>query len=158
MALTACAEPILDGEFSRITGDRPRESWWLSVMGRLKGGWDLKRAGAQLAVITLPALQETVPPQYDGDGVKHYLGYKIEALPAANGFSQMRRDSSEPLFLLLGLSGLVLLIACANLANARWWCAWLWALRGGAWFVNCSPKARCWPFPARFSEDSWRLA
>jgi len=106
VALTVCAEPILNGEFSRITGDRPRESWWLSVMGRLKGGWDLKRACAQLAVITLPALQETIPPQYDSDGVKHYLGYKIEALPAANGFSQMRRDSSEPLFLLLGLSGL----------------------------------------------------
>ncbi|MGH9772642.1 MAG: ABC transporter permease, partial [Candidatus Acidiferrales bacterium] len=117
VALTACAEPILSGKFSRITGGRSRESWWLSVMGRLKGGWNLQRAGAQLAVITPAALHETIPPQYDADGVKHYLGYKIEALPAANGFSQMRRDSSEPLFLLLGLSGLVLLIACANLAN-----------------------------------------
>jgi putative ABC transport system permease protein len=117
VALTVCAEPILNGEFSRITGDRQRESWWLSVMGRLKPGWNLKRTGAQLAVIAPAALRETIPPQYDADGVKHYLGYKLEALPAANGFSQMRRDSSEPLFLLLGLSGLVLLIACANLAN-----------------------------------------
>jgi putative ABC transport system permease protein len=117
VALTVCAEPILSGEFSRITGDRPREDWWLSVMGRLKPGWDLKRAGAQLGVITPAALRETIPPQYDADGVKHYLGYKIEARPAANGFSEMRHDSSTPLFLLLGLSGLVLLIACANLAN-----------------------------------------
>ncbi len=117
VALTVCAEPILSGKFSRITGDRPRESWWLSVMGRLKGDWNLKRAAAQLGVITPAALRETIPPQYDADGVKHYLGYKIEARPAANGFSEMRHDSSTSLFLLLGLSGLVLLIACANLAN-----------------------------------------
>jgi putative ABC transport system permease protein len=117
VALTVCAEPILNGEFSRITGDRPRESWWLSAMGRLKPGWDLKRAGAQLGVIASAALRETIPPQYDANMVKRYLGCKIEARPAANGFSQMRQDSSTPLFLLLGLSGLVLLIACANLAN-----------------------------------------
>ncbi len=117
VALTLCAEPILNSEFSRITGTRTREDWWLSIVGRLKPGWDLNRAGAQLAVIAPPSLQATIPPQYDPDGVKHYLGYKFEAQSAANGFSQMRRDSSEPLFLLLGLSGLVLLIACANLAN-----------------------------------------
>jgi len=43
--------------------------------------------------------------------------YKLEALPAANGFSNLRERSSTSLWLLLGLSGLVLLIACANLAN-----------------------------------------
>jgi len=117
VAIPVCAEPIIAEQFSRITGDRPRESWWLSVFGRLKPGWDLKRASAQLAVIAAPSLHETIPPQYDAEGVKHYLGYTFEAWPAANGFSQMRRDSSDPLWLLLGLSGLVLLIACANLAN-----------------------------------------
>ena len=117
VAVTACAEPIINGQFSRITGPRPRESWWLSILGRLKPGWSLARAGAQLAVIAPAALQETIPPQYDAEGVKHYLAYKLEALPAANGFSNMRQDASTPLLLLLGLSGLVLLIGCANLAN-----------------------------------------
>jgi putative ABC transport system permease protein len=117
VAVPVCAEPIIGQQFSRITGDRRRESWWLSVFGRLKPGWDLKRASAELAVIASPSLHETIPPQYDAEGVKHYLDYSFQAWPADNGFSQMRRDSSDPLWLLLGLSGLVLLIACANLAN-----------------------------------------
>jgi putative ABC transport system permease protein len=117
VAVPICAEPMLANEFSRITGARAREDWWLSIIGRLKPGWTLARAGAQLGAIAPAALQETIPPQYDSEGVKHYLAYKFEAQPAANGFSQVRRDASTPLFLLLGLSGLVLLIACANLAN-----------------------------------------
>jgi predicted permease len=117
VAIPVCTEPILHGENSRITGKNPRESWWLSIIGRLKPGWDMKRATAQLSVIMPAVLNETIPPQYDADGVKHYLAYKLDAQPAANGFSSLREGSSTPLWLLLGLSGLVLLIACANLAN-----------------------------------------
>ncbi|MGC1105880.1 MAG: ABC transporter permease [Candidatus Acidiferrales bacterium] len=118
VAVPICAEPIIrERQFSFITGDRPRESWWLSVFGRLKPGWSLARASAQLGAIMQPSLHETIPPQYDAEGVKHYLDYTLETRPAANGFSSMRDDSSDPLWLLLGLSGLVLLIACANLAN-----------------------------------------
>jgi putative ABC transport system permease protein len=117
VAVPVCAEPILGGEFNRITGKRERESWWLSVFGRLKPGWNLAHATAQLESIMPAALHETMPPQYDANGVKHYLAYKLEARSAANGFSSLRDDASDPLWLLLGLSGLVLLIACANLAN-----------------------------------------
>ena len=117
VAVPVCAEPIVGGENSRITGARPRENWWLAMLGRRKPGWTLARATAQLSTIMPAALNETIPPQYDADGVKHYLAYKLEALPAANGFSNLREDSSTSLWLLLGLSGLVLLIACANLAN-----------------------------------------
>jgi putative ABC transport system permease protein len=117
VALPVCAEPILHEQFSGITGDRARETWWLAVFGRLKPGWTLERASAQLGVIASPSLHETLPPQYDAEGVKHYLDYAFQAWPAENGFSQMRKDTSDPLWLMLGLSGLVLLIACANLAN-----------------------------------------
>src|SRR5487761_495336 len=118
VAVPVCAEPIIrTAEYSRITSAGARRDWWLSMFGRLKPGWTLGRAGAQLAVITPAVLHETIPPQYDANGVKHYLAYKLEARPAANGFSPMRQDASDPLWLLLGLSGPVLLIACANLAN-----------------------------------------
>jgi predicted permease len=117
VAVPLCSEPVIDGEDSRITGSRPRETWWLAMLGRLKPGWTLARATAQLSTIMPSALNETIPPQYDAEGVKRYLAYKLEALPAANGFSNLREDSSTSLWLLLGLSGLVLLIACANLAN-----------------------------------------
>lgn len=117
IAAPVCAEPIVAGENSNITGARPRESWWLAMLGRLKPGWTLSRATAQLSSIAPAALNETIPPQYDADGVKHYLAYKLEVRPAANGFSNLREDSSSSLWLLLGLSGFVLLIACANLAN-----------------------------------------
>jgi predicted permease len=117
LAVPICAEPLINPQYSFITGPRQRETWWLALLGRLKPGWTLARAGAQLGSIAPATLNETVPPQYDAEGVKHYLGYKLEVRPAANGFSNMRRDASDPLYLLLGLSGLVLLIACANLAN-----------------------------------------
>jgi putative ABC transport system permease protein len=117
VAIPICSEPIIDGEFSRITGPQERESWCLSIFGRLKPGWTLKSATAQLEVIEGPALHETIPPQYDSEGVKRYLAYQFTAEPAANGFSYMRRDDSSALWLLLALSGLVLLIGCTNLAN-----------------------------------------
>ncbi|HEV2498392.1 MAG TPA: ABC transporter permease [Terriglobia bacterium] len=117
LAVPVCAEPIVYGEYSRITSQGARRDWWLAMIGRLKPGWNLKRATAQLAAIAPAALHETIPPDYDPDHVKHYLAYKLEALPAANGFSNLRQTSSTSLWLLLGLSGLVLLIACANLAN-----------------------------------------
>jgi putative ABC transport system permease protein len=117
VAVPVCTEPIIVGEDSRITGPRSREGWWLAMLGRLKPGWTLARATAQLSTIMPAALNETIPPQYDAAGMKHYLAYTLEALPAANGFSNLREGSSSSLWLLLGLSGLVLLIACANLAN-----------------------------------------
>jgi predicted permease len=117
LAVPVCADAIIYGEYSRITSQDARRDWWLAMIARLKPGWSLERATAQLASIAPAALEETIPPLYDAEHVKHYLAYKLEVLPAPNGFSILRQRSSASLWLLLGLSGLVLLIACANLAN-----------------------------------------
>jgi putative ABC transport system permease protein len=114
VAVPVCIEPILNPRFNRIA---IRRAWWLASIGRLKPGWTLQRANAQMEAVSPAMLQETIPPEYDGDGIKHYMEYKFGVFPGGTGFSSLRRDSETSLWLLLGISGLVLLIACANLAN-----------------------------------------
>ena len=114
VAVPVCVEPILSPRNNRLT---LRHAWWLASIGRLRPGWTIARANAQLLAVTPVILQETIPPVYDAGGVKKYLEYKLGAFSASTGFSELREDSETPLWLLLGISGLVLLIACANLAN-----------------------------------------
>jgi putative ABC transport system permease protein len=114
VAVPICVEPILDPRNNRLP---ERASWWLATIGRLKPGWTIQRANAQMNAVTTQILQETIPPTYDADGAKHYFEYKLGAFSASTGFSELREDSETSLWLLLGISALVLLIACANLAN-----------------------------------------
>jgi predicted permease len=114
VAIPVCVEPILSPRNNRLT---LRHAWWLASIGRLKPGWTIARANAQMNAVTPAILQETIPPVYDSEGAKKYLEYKLGAFSASTGFSSLREDSETSLWLLLGISGLVLLIACANLAN-----------------------------------------
>src|SRR5215470_6254099 len=114
VAVPICIEPIMSPRNNRLT---LRHAWWLASIGRLKPEWTVARANAQIAAVTPAILQETIPPVYDAKTIKKYLEYKLGVFPGGTGFSNLREDSETPLWLLLGISGLVLLIACANLAN-----------------------------------------
>jgi predicted permease len=108
-----CAEPWINGEDSHLG---KLNHWWLAVIGRLKPGWTVAKATSQANAMS-PAVFENVPPNYRPQEAKYYTQYKLKALPAGSGVSSLRERYQEPLWLLLGLAGLVLLIACANLAN-----------------------------------------
>jgi putative ABC transport system permease protein len=91
--------------------------YWLSVLGRLNPGWSVTRASQHLQAITPPLLEATLPVGYTADSVNRYRQLRLEAVPAGNGISFLRTDYNTALWLLLGITGLVLLIACSNLAN-----------------------------------------
>jgi putative ABC transport system permease protein len=114
VAVPICSEPTIRGEESLLD---MRHGYWLASMGRLKPGWTIEKATAQLNAISSTVLEATVPQVYKPDNVKHYMEYKFAAFPADNGFSQLRQEYENPLWTLLAIAGLVLLIACANLAN-----------------------------------------
>jgi putative ABC transport system permease protein len=114
VAVPLCSEPSIRGEETLLD---MRHGYWIAVMGRLKPGWAIEKATAQLNAISPQVLEATVPPVYKPDNAKKYMEYKFAAFPARNGFSQLRREYENPLWTLLAIAGLVLLIACANLAN-----------------------------------------
>jgi predicted permease len=113
VAVPLCAEAI-GSENSRLD---QKHSWWLNVMGRLKPGVTLQQATAQLTTISPAIMDVTVPTSWDAASIQSYRAFKLAANPAATGISQLRHTYEDPLILLLALAGLVLLIACANLAN-----------------------------------------
>src|SRR5215813_4130450 len=91
--------------------------FWLVVMGRLKPGWTLTQASAHLKAISSGFFEETTPPGYSSSNNEYYRNFRLTALPAGQGVSRLRTSYGTSLWLLLGITGLVLLIACANLAN-----------------------------------------
>jgi putative ABC transport system permease protein len=114
LAVPICSEPLIRGEDALLN---LRHGFWLASMGRLKPGWTMERATAQLKAISPAILEATVPEIYKPDNAKKYMEYRFTAFPASNGFSMLRQEYENPLWILLAIAGLVLLIACANLAN-----------------------------------------
>jgi predicted permease len=97
-------------------GDQ-RDYWWLTVMGRLKPDWTIAGANEQLRTLSPGFLDATIPPGYGADLVRQYRSFRFGAVPAGRGVSRLREAHATSLSLLLGLTGLVLLITCGNLAT-----------------------------------------
>ncbi len=115
VAVPMCADPLFSDDGKGRIPDR--RAWWLSAMGRLKPGWNIERADAQLRALSPSIMEATLPPSYRPDDAKRYLANKLTVTTGATGVSGVRREYENPLWMLLATTGLVLLIACANLAN-----------------------------------------
>ncbi|HUR22011.1 MAG TPA: ABC transporter permease, partial [Vicinamibacterales bacterium] len=115
VAVPICAERQIRGE--KRSALQSSDWWWLAAFGRLKPGVTFERATAELQTIAPGIFAATVPPGYVPSDAKAYLAFGLKADELDRGFSELRSEYGEPLLLLLGLAGLVLLIACGNLAN-----------------------------------------
>jgi predicted permease len=114
VALPACSVP------SFIAGDSTlvrRDVFWLEVMGRLGPGRSVAQAAAQLNAASPGIFEATVPGEYSASLLDSYKNLKLTASPGGTGVSSPGETYDTSLWLLLGTTALVLLIACANLAN-----------------------------------------
>ncbi|MCC6233597.1 MAG: ABC transporter permease, partial [Verrucomicrobiales bacterium] len=88
---------------------RTRYFTWHYIFGRLKDGVSLEQAQVSMQ-LTTDRLNESRPPN---------TPERIALLPGVQGFTHDLRDVQLPMKLLLATAALVLLIACANLANLQ---------------------------------------
>ena len=107
-----------DVAYPTCTPPQPRaESFVYTVMGRLKPGWSLQKATEYLNALSPALFEKTAPTGYSSSALKTYKGYRLAAYPAGAGVSYLRDQYDSSLEILLAITGLVLLIACANLAS-----------------------------------------
>jgi predicted permease len=114
VAIPIGTEPLVRGKESSLDG---RSHWWLSIMLRLKPGQDLAAATAALRGVQPQIREETMPQDWPEQHKKTYLAEGFSLVPAATGSSFLRRRYQQPLTAIIAVVALVLLIACANIAN-----------------------------------------
>jgi len=110
--LPLAGEAIVNGADSALDG---RSSWWLNIMLRLKRDQTIAQLTDRLRGVQDQIRVATLPPFRNVRS--GYLADPFVLAPAASGRSTLRVRYERPLKTLMAVVGLVLLIACANIAN-----------------------------------------
>lgn len=109
-------EPLISGNISIL---RQPVSAWLRVIGRLRPGASLNGVSARLTGVLRQWMQydSGYPANWMPDVIQSLPQQVIEVVPAGGGVGVMKEQYGRSLQILLAVCGLVLLIACANVAN-----------------------------------------
>jgi predicted permease len=109
---------VTSGAFYGLNGRRER---WVTAFGRLKPGMTVDRAKAGLQPLFHQMLEMEVREKDFARAApetkQKFLKMYMDVQPASKGDSDLRRQFSKPLLVLMAVVALVLLIACANVAN-----------------------------------------
>jgi len=97
-----------------------RRSYWTYLFGRLKPGVSIEQASTALNALYRPILSDVEAPLQEGMSEQTMARFKtreIVVTHGARGQSNVQREATTPLLMLFSITGIVLLIACANIAN-----------------------------------------
>ncbi|HEY3938799.1 MAG TPA: ABC transporter permease [Bryobacteraceae bacterium] len=112
---------MMSGKIGRYLDLNERRSRWVTAFGRLKPGVTIKEAKASIQPFFHQILEMEVQQKAFAKASPYmkqaFLKMSMDILPASKGRSQLRRQFSTPLLVLMATVALVLLIACANVAN-----------------------------------------
>jgi len=116
VTIPICAAALLDGPRTRLD---QRSWWWLAVIARRNPQVSREQEKARLAVLSPQVFAAALPPNWEPKEQQDFLKRKFETTSAASGdpTAYLRRQFTHPLNVLMGVVGLVLLIACANITS-----------------------------------------
>ncbi|MFN7995664.1 MAG: ABC transporter permease [Bryobacteraceae bacterium] len=116
-------EAQVSPQFAEFYSLKNRRGRWVNVFGRMKPGVTITQAKASLQPFFHQMLEMEVQEKdfakAAAETKQHFLTMWIEVLPASKGDSNLRRQFASALLVLTALVALVLLIACANVANLQ---------------------------------------
>jgi predicted permease len=93
---------------------------WLAIFGRMAPGLTREQAAERLRAPAAAAFEAQLPhlrSDWPEDVRKSFLAKRLELLDGSGGRPNLRRNAGTPLLVMMAMVGLVLLVACGNVAN-----------------------------------------
>jgi predicted permease len=110
--------PTLGTEIEKQASDR--RAYWIYAFARLAPSATIEQARAQVNAVYQPIIRDVEAPlqrKMRDSIMKRFLARQVVITPGSRGQSDMEDEARPAMFMLFAITGLVLLIACANIAN-----------------------------------------